>query len=165
MVLSTVRLNELIVAGMNKARLLSPATYNTMNLQYKTGIRLSEVDVSRWELLGNGNYYLNTKKYNHPREFKGDEVPEIWKRAIENGDVSSYITNHSTYERRLRLVFGKYKFVVGKKRLVSHLFRHNWAKRKKEELGTNEAVREVLGEKRLSSAISYIASDIIYTEY
>lgn len=158
-------LERLIVAGIDKARFLSTPTYNTMRLQYLTGIRLSEVDPKRWEILSDGSYYLNTKKYNHPRQFPADIIPPVWTRAIQDEDTSEYITNHSTYERRLRLMFGGYKFVIGKKRLISHLFRHNWAKKKKVELGTNEAVRQELGEKRLSSAVSYIASDILYLPY
>lgn len=164
-ILSNLELDNVLKTGLSKARFFSIPTYNTMLLQYNTGIRLSEVDPSRWEILSNGNYYLNTKKYNHPREFTRDQIPTIWHQAIEENDNFDYITNHSTYERRLRVIFGNYYFKSGQKRVISHIFRHNWAKKKKEETKDNELVREALGEKRLSSALSYIASDIKYIKW
>lgn len=164
-VLTYERLDEILKTGLSKAQFLSIPTHNTMYLQYLTGIRLSEVDPTRWHILENGNYFLHTKKYNHPREFTPEQIPTEWHQAIVNQDDFSYITNHSTYERRLRIVFGRHYFMSGKKRIVSHIFRHRWAKMKKAETQDNEAVREALGEKRLSSALSYIASDIKYLEW
>lgn len=155
-------LDAIIVAGIHRARQLSLPAYNTMQLQYDTGIRLSEVDTSLWMVLPNGRYFLNTKKYNHPREFLPQQIPAAWDLAIKTGDTDLYITNHRTYGRRLKLAFGGYYFKLGEKQVISHIFRHNWAKKMRIVLGSNEAVRQALGEKRLSSAVGYIASDIFY---
>lgn len=160
-ILSDSELEEILLTGLNRARLISLRTYNTMFLQYHTGVRLSEVMVDRWEILPNGTYYLNTRKYNQPRTFTPDQIPLIWREAIALNDDSLFCNVHSTYERRFREIFSTDCYTVGEKRLVSHIWRHNWAKKERIKLGSNEAVRQSLGEKRLSSALNYIASDIV----
>ena len=103
---------------------------------------------------------MHTKKYNEIREFKKEELTESLLYSIDTGETTAFDTCMMTSQRRLLSILNGKAFWSRKKRINTHIFRHNWAKNKYKELGTADAVRLAMGEKRLSSAQGYIFSEI-----
>ncbi len=144
---------------LGEVRKIEPAAYPCFAAMYFTGCRASEsIDVSRWTILTDSSYILNTLKNNDPRYFSNFDLPFEFQLYLEQSVFVPYSINYERL-RYLFKMFSNYPRIwIGKKESTCHLFRHNYVKKLIHQGLTNEEIRVKLGERNMKSALSYINS-------
>jgi site-specific recombinase XerD len=129
-------------------------------LLYNTGIRVSEVNPNLWTLKSQSIYELQPRKGNNPREISKDDLPPSFiNYLIDNLDIA-YRIPYSSFIRAILFLQPAIIRTAGNKNIISHIFRHNYAKKLKTSGYSDIMIQTILGEKNLSSALNYIYSDI-----
>lgn len=137
-----------------------PTYYNEFRLQYDTGCRIKEaVDKSFWSY-SFPNWILEPQKNNNLRTFSPAELSQNsleylfspWQLIPDKFyNKYDYVFQNSTEGR---------VFTVGQKHCTTHIFRHLYAKRLKNEGLLDFEIQIKLGEKTIDSARNYIYSDV-----
>lgn len=134
-----------------------------IKLLYYTGIRISEV-------VQNENLYITTEndlfvfmpKTKRYRIIKYEPfLDEINLNLLLSINQSNYI-NEQNLKREIQKFSSYRRLYSGNKSIISHLFRHNFAKQQYEILKDYSKVNEKLQEQNLSVCINYIDSTIYY---
>lgn len=128
---------------------------------YCTGCRVNDLlEYNRWNVLMNGKVQLQPQKGNNLRIFDSSTLPAIfYDSLINNYNLFDNILYGKVEYNLLRLI-NKYDIRRNKKKITTHLFRHNYAKKLKEVGKTDVEIQSILGEKHLISAQNYINSQL-----
>ena len=159
-IISASELNTVLVEAINKIKEADTVCFNTCNFLYTTGCRFSELNLDRWSQDEEGNFIVQPSKRNLERTFSPDELPEHFRNCFEAGNLFLYDRSSTTMERLIPRMLWPYDYFVGKQRLITHIFRHNRFKQLYKVLQSREAVHTKMGEKRESSTLHYIFSEI-----
>lgn len=134
-------------------------------LMYKFGLRVSEVcGVDNISVTGTGDVLIYMKKTRKYRLIKKEDFQvnfdiEIFLASnnltyYSEQNIKREITNLSPYRR----------LFCGNKNIVTHIFRHNFAKQKFIQLQNIASVNYLLQESNLSICENYINSKIYYLD-
>jgi len=156
---------DLILVSTTEERYLYSFEYRELfNLLYLTGCRINDIlEFQRWNVLNNGDLLLQPQKNNNLRLFKQNEVTLLFYNSIlENNNMFNGML-YGSCEYHLLKVINKYDIRKDKKKITTHLYRHNYTKKLKMKGFTDEQIKVILGEKQLASAQNYIYSS--FTAY
>lgn len=130
-------------------------------VQYYTGCRANDaLQFNRWSLLANGNVLLQPQKNNLIRTFiPTDLPPKFYSYLAENYNPFVGLL-YGKYQYYVGLSLRKYSPTVGQKGVLSHLFRHNYAKKLKNLGMLDVDICQKMGEKQQVSANMYIYSQV-----
>ena len=134
-----------------------------IQLLYNCGLRISEIvqkdNIYRTEY---GDLFVWMQKTNRYRIIKKNEFTESFDlenllqlnqlNYVNEKNISGAIKYFSNYRQ----------LFVGNKEIVTHIFRHNYAKQKYIELESYPLVNEHLQEQNLSVCEKYVNSKIYY---
>lgn len=159
--INSVELNDILSNNLEQLKYNYFDRAYSFELMFKTGCRVNEtLELNRWNIINDNEISLQPQKGNLLRVFNKSIFENNFINAIENNLPIS--TNLTTDKLRYNLQqhFLDYGFIIGKKRSISHIFRHNYAKQLKLNGSTDLEIKSIMGEKKLSSAMAYIYSDV-----
>ena len=136
-----------------------PVFYPYFEVMYDLGVRAVEsFDMSRWRIDASGVVILQPQKNNDVRIFDKNLLSSTFLSYIK-GEIS--IPDYINYDR-LNSAFRRYTMYhgifVGNKKSSLHLFRHNFVKQQMLLGYSDEEIQQILGERNIESAQSYIDS-------
>lgn len=132
-------------------------------VMYYTGCRISDVlSYSNWVVLLDGRVQLQPLKGNNLRYFEVHELPDYFYNNIVNNVNQFNGLFYGACEYHLKQITDTKDFRQSNKKLTTHLYRHNYAKKLHDSSKTDEEIRIILGETNISSARNYIYSSISY---
>lgn len=143
----------------SKARNLYFADF--LLLLYNTGIRFNERNKTLWSIKDVMSYNLKALKRNELRTVSKSLLPISFLEYLNGAIIPAYEISFSTFNRQLLYLFPSMPIYQGEKLILSHIFRHNFAKKLKIEGYSDIMIQKVMAEKMLSSAQHYIYSEII----
>lgn len=158
-VITNNELDSICRETLELSSIIDPNLTILYDIMYRTGCRINDVlEFNRWTVLMNGNIQLEPQKNNNLRVFQESELPSIFYDNLVNNYnfLNGYFYGKCEYH--LKSIINKYDIRRYDKKITTHIFRHNYAKKMSDTGMTNEQVRVKLGEKQLSSATGYISS-------
>lgn len=155
--ITTEQLNNYLNQQINNSLIIkSYQAFNSFSLLLNTGIRAEEIDTNLWEKRTDGNFELIPQKRNNARIFSPSEIPILWQNAVINQNPIFYTNSYSTLLRAFHNTKNWTKIYIYTKEISIHLYRHLYARNLKELGLTDEQIKDKMGEKKQSSADSYI---------
>lgn len=154
-------LDSILVSVINENVLINEEYRFLYEVLYYSGCRINDVlEFNRWSVLMNGNVQLQPQKGNNLRVFQSVELPYLfYDNLINNYNCFENIL-YGKAEYHLKTLINKYDIRRNKKKLTTHLFRHNYAKKLHDIGKTDTEIQLILGEKHLISAQNYINSNL-----
>ena len=132
-------------------------------LLYVSGCRCNDVlERNRWKLLLDNRLELTPQKNNNKRYFNQEEVTEYWYSSFLLDVDCFFDIDYRKFNYYLEMSLNKYYLMTFSKRISTHIFRHNFARKLKLQGLTDNQIKDRLGEKQLSSAQKYIYSQIFW---
>lgn len=133
--------------------------YPFFEVMYDLGVRAVEsYDISRWRIDSSGAIILQPQKGNDVRVFDSDLLSSVFLSYVK-GEIN--VPVYINYDR-LNGAFRRYTMYhgiyVGNKKSSLHLFRHNFVKQQMLLGYSDEEIQQMLGERNVESALSYINS-------
>lgn len=152
------RLSEFL-EGLQRHSLIQD--YALFHSLYTFGFRIRELQKCHdWKNMGNGTIEcLSSKKSNH-RYIEISKAHPLLLRSVELSKNYIFISSYPTYRRLFKCGIKGCGFKLGKKRLLTHTFRHCVAKRLSEQGYSYVQIQEYLGLKSLNVALGYVHSQI-----
>lgn len=151
-------LDSMLLEFVNDCKKKSLQAYNTFGILYYSGFRISEIINLDVLDLNNGTFVMQPLKNNNIRTLSYSEFPLDFRDIIKHS-TNVFLFNSVSSAQHFFSNHWKYKTIFHKtKNVASHLFRHNYAKKLKNQGLTDGQIQLKLGEKQLSSAQNYIYS-------
>lgn len=136
-----------------------PVFYPYFEVMYDLGVRAVEsFDMSRWRVDASGAVILQPQKNNDVRIFDKSLLSNTFLSYIKGELMVPEYINYDRLNSAFRRYTMYYNIYVGNKVSSLHLFRHNFVKQQLKLGYTDEEIQEILGERNLKSAVSYINS-------
>lgn len=164
-ILSDQEINDACAEVLNRA-LLEDSFYIThLELLFRYGLRISEVvQDDKIYKTSSGELFVWMKKTKRYRVIPQDDFID----NLDTGLLLSKNTMQNINEQNLKRLISYYlayrQLFIGSKNIVSHLFRHNFAKQKFARLESVRLVNELLQEVSENVCEGYINSEIWYND-
>ena len=160
--LSTEEINELCLQFLETTTKAHPRYYPLFDMLFRTGMRFEDCySLSRWAIVSPQVVTVQTAKGSDIRTFTESDInPYLWA-AIHAQNFSYFNFSYSTIRRYFSLAFPIPNLTVLSKPIKTHIFRHNKARMLKASGLSDLEIKAYLGERSLSSAKSYIYSNIV----
>jgi len=154
-------LNKMLSDMVLKLEKYDYMMYPVFKVLYDHGFRVNEVlEAERWKLNEHGIYRVTTEKKSLPRFLEFSQVEKRYRNELNYNEYKGKLLNYSQVRRRFESYFGATFFTNNNRRLITHLFRHNFVKKKfAEGLGV-EKIAEIIGEVERKNVVNYIESKI-----
>ena len=137
----------------------SPLFYTFFEIMYELGVRAGEaINIQLWKRTVNNTITLQPQKNNEKRIFDASIINSTFIDYIDNPDTFPSYVNYSRLNSEFRKYTMFHKIYVGDKSSSLHLFRHNFVKKLQVQGYTDIEIKEVMGERNLSSVASYTNS-------
>lgn len=134
-----------------------------LSIFYNTGLRFCEVrEFSRWSVANDNEVTVITAKGSNPRTFNKNLLPPFFITCIRENINPFKGINNQTAAYYFKTFYPKKQVRHDKKRLSTHLFRHNIAKQMFINGFSRSEIKEFLGEKSLLNSNNYIDSELNY---
>jgi site-specific recombinase XerD len=160
-VFTTVEINDFCLYFLETCTKAHPRYFPLFDTLYRTGMRFEDCfSLVRWQILENSMVAVSTAKGSDIRLFGQSEINPSLLAAVTSGNLDFFNFSYSTALRYFSLAFPIPNLTIGGKRVKTHIFRHNKARTLKESGLSDIEIQKYLGEKNLSSAVSYIYSTI-----
>lgn len=131
---------------------------------YNTGLRFTEMtSKSRWEMIDPETYSVTTLKKSNPRIFRDADLSQQFINSQKSPGRLYPTCLYSTTSIWLQRAFHPLTPRIKKKKVTTHIFRHNFFKRLDQEGKTIEEIKTITGEVDSKNVETYINS-IIYLE-
>jgi len=135
--------------------------YPVFKVLYDHGFRVSEVlEAERWNLNEHGIFRITTEKKSLPRFLELSQVEKRYRNELTYNEYKGQLLNYSQVRRRFDCYFGATFFTQNNRRLITHLFRHNFVKKKYAEGLGVEKIAEIIGEVEVKNVMGYVQSKI-----
>lgn len=158
---SDVVLDSILLRFIERLRKYDYCMYPIFKTLYDHGFRISEVlEAKRWGLNEHGIYRIETEKGSLPRFVNYYEVEPKYRNELEYLNYSGDLRNYSQVKRRFESFFGATFFTENNRKLITHLFRHNFVKKKKKEGLSIDEIAKKIGEVNKDNVIGYVESRI-----
>ena len=126
----------------------------------QTGIRISELNKSRWQVINSSTFILTPSKQSNIRIFDISEMNETFIKYITESNFNSRLDCYSTLKSQFLTCLYNKAFVLDKKEIIFHIYRHLYIKKMYEVFKSVEYVKQKLGHKNINSTLNYINSNI-----
>lgn len=162
-IITDVDLNNVLQDVVYNSYYYYPVVKDVLELLLISGCRINDVlEFNRWSVVDGTKIKLKPEKNNNDRLFEESQLTSLWFNSVQNNVDLFFDINYSKVVYELKKKFDKYYFMSYNKRLLSHIFRHNYAKQLKLNGSTDLEIKNLMGEKKLSSAQNYIYSQIFW---
>lgn len=161
-VLTTENLDILLQSAIDTCTDEYPDLFNYLDLAYSTGLRMVEVlDVNRFARFGENYIDCTLAKNSGVRRFPITNFTKTFLQWIDSGyapEIWNFNTVHYTMAKHVPII----KFNEEGQRLVTHLFRHNFIRKKYAEGMTIPDIQNLMHHSQSSITSGYIFS-ALYT--
>lgn len=159
--LTNLQIDEICVFAMNGKTLYNRQLKIIAEIQYITGARANDViEFNRWSEYNSTQLLLQPQKGNNARIFNKSDINNDFVYGVVNNENILEFETFRKYDYYLKLTLNRFGLSVGNKGINTHIFRHNYAKKLKDDGSTDVEIKDLLGEVRQSSANSYIYSNV-----
>jgi len=136
---------------------------NFLSMFYYTGLRFCEVqEFTRWSAPNENQLTVITAKGSYPRTFDNILLPAFFVSCVQDHTNPFKGINNQTAAFYFKTFFPKKQVRHDKKRLSTHLFRHNIAKQMFLAGSSRAEIKEFLGEKSILNSNNYIDSELTH---
>ena len=133
---------------------------------YTFGFRIQELSkCETWVMTKGKEIVCYPSKKSKKRLISAKKAHPLLVESVEKKRNFLYLSSYSTYRRLFEARISKNGFVLGGKKLSTHIFRHLVAKRLDNQGITPKEIQNYLGLKNLNVALGYIHSQIKYAKY
>ena len=159
MILTVEEIDNNLRHIIERARDEYPPIIPVFEIMYYKGVRAQEAtNLERWYFINPYTVILSPLKYNDKRTFDKDELPTSFLDYLKSYPQIPYFFNYD----RTNYLFNQFslysQIYIGDKKSTLYLFRHNFVKKLVAEGKTDTQIQQILGERQLRSAQTYINS-------
>lgn len=159
-------LDQLLYDFLRRIEKRELVLYPIFELLYQKGFRINEVlELNRWRYVENGLFMIETEKGSHKRYMLMNEIPKRFLARIEEMGPGEKYCTYDMIKRRFDEHFQATFCTSENRRLITHLFRHNLAKKLAEQGKEIDVIAHILGEKEEKNALGYVESKIYRTKF
>lgn len=135
--------------------------FPTFKILYTHGFRIREVlEAKRWKLNDNGIFRVETEKGSLPRFINFNEIESRYRNELDYANYNDKLLNYSQVKRRFESYFNAQFFTENNRKLITHLFRHNFVKKKFKQGLSIEEISKIMGEINPENIRGYVVSKI-----
>lgn len=135
--------------------------FPTFKILYSHGFRIREVlEAKRWKLNENGIFRIETEKGSLPRFINFNEIEKRYRNELDYANYNDRLLNYSQVKRRFESYFSAQFFTENNRKLITHLFRHNFVKQKYNQGLSVEEISKIIGEINSENTRGYVTSKI-----
>ena len=135
--------------------------FPTFKILYTHGFRIREVlEAKRWKLNDNGIFRIETEKGSLPRFINYSEIERRYRNELDYANYEDKLLNYSQVKRRFESYFNAQFFTENNRKLITHLFRHNFVKKKFKQGLSIEEISKIMGEINPENIRGYVVSKI-----
>lgn len=161
--LSDVELNIKLYDFLEKIKKIDKRLHIVYSMLYKHGLRVNEVlELDRWTLDNNNQFNIVTEKSSEIRKINMAEVSSEYLVLLSNKMSSNRICSYDVAKDRFKKYFDTSLYYSDKKRICTHIFRHNYVKRLIRKGLTEREVAILMGHKNEKNTLNYINSKIYF---
>lgn len=154
-------LDSMLFEMVKKMQKYDYMMYPIFKVLYDHGFRISEVlEAERWQLKEDGKFTIKTEKGSLPRYLNYSEVEIRYRKELQYNEYRGSLLNYSQVKRRFESYFGATFFTENNRRLITHLFRHNFVKKKFREGVKIEEIAKIIGEVNEANVWGYVQGKI-----
>ena len=154
-------LDQKLLNFLEKIKIQDPRTFPIFETLYNHGLRVGEaIDPKRWNEEERGVFTVTTEKKSEKRKIKKDQLNQDFKKLLEINKNQNKIINYTQIKKRFETYFEGHFFTENNRRLITHLFRHNFCKKNHKKGLKIKEISEIIGEKNEQNTIGYIESRI-----
>jgi site-specific recombinase XerD len=140
--------------------------YPIFLLLYNHGFRVKEVlELDRWSDIVEGYYTVQTEKGSAERKIALNDIPSSFSRVLIYRKHGEEYCSYDTVKRRFNAYFKATFCTSDKRKLATHLFRHNFVKQKYAQGMPVEHIAAIIGEKEAKNVMLYVNSEILKYNY
>ena len=159
MIIKSENIDSALYSVVRDSQYFCPVFYPFFSVMYSTGVRAVEVaNLERWEILTDDYVKLVTAKKNEDRLFEVKNIEPLFIKLVASQNSSIMSPSYTQLSYTFKKLFIYNEVYVGSKRSGLHLFRHNYAKQLVNKGYSTKEIQRKLGERKESSALSYISS-------
>ncbi|MDF1549372.1 MAG: tyrosine-type recombinase/integrase [Bacteroidales bacterium] len=138
-------------------------SYIVFDSLYKTGLRINELlDYSRISIVDINSVLVQTQKFSNPRIIPIEDFNPVFISHLASSSLHSLIRSYSYYSEKMLLYNNLFnKLYINKKRISTHLFRHNFVKKLYTEGSTIQQISNTIGERDDKNTLGYVYSQIL----
>jgi len=137
-------------------------SYIIFDTLYKTGLRINELlDYSRVSIIDINSVLVQTQKFSNPRIIPISDFNSVYIAHLASGSLFNLIRSYSYYSEKMLLYNSQFhKLFINKKRISTHLYRHNFVKRLFDNDYTIPQISTTIGERDDKNTLGYVYSQI-----
>ena len=159
--ISDETLNIMLSKFIEKMEKFDFVMYPTFKILYDHGFRIKEVlEAKRWKLNDNGIFRVETEKGSLPRFINYSEIEGRYRNELDYANYTDKLLNYSQVKRRFESYFNAQFFTENNRKLITHLFRHNFVKQKYNQGLSIEEISKIIGEINKENTRGYVESKI-----
>ncbi len=164
--LTTNEIDDLCRQVVQKAEKVDIYSFIIFDTLYRTGLRISELlEINRIQLLSSEKILITTQKKSNNRIIDKKQFNEIFIESFISNQLHFLLRNYKYYSLNFNLYNPlNHNLRTRNKQISTHLFRHNYIKKRFQSgLSVSEISNEI-GEKENKNTLKYINSIIYYQE-
>jgi len=161
--ISDIELNVKLYDFLEKIKKIDKRLHVVFWMLYKHGLRINEVlELDRWNLEKNNQFSIVTEKASEIRKINMAEVAGDYLVFLSNKWASNKVCSYDVAKDRFKKYFDTSLYYSDKKRICTHIFRHNYVKRLIRQGLTDKEVAILMGHKNEKNTLNYINSKIYF---
>ena len=154
-------LDLILIRFLERIKKYDNQMYPIYLMLYDHGFRIKEVlEADRWILSNNGIFTIKTEKKSMPRNLEFEKVDKKYRDELDWSGYKGSLRNYTQIKRRFETYFGANFFTENNRKLITHLFRHNFVKKKYNEGLSIEEISKIIGEVNEANTRGYVESKI-----
>lgn len=155
-------LEGVLIQFLDRIKKIDRYLYPVYDLLYKYGFRVNEVlELDRWSLNESGKFEVETEKKSRKRILLPALVPQEFIVALSRKRKGEVYSTYDVVKNRFQVYSTKSLYYSERKRICTHVFRHNYVKKMYKNGYSIDEISEKIGEVEPKNTEGYLTS-IIY---
>ncbi len=144
------------------SKLYDMYSYIIFDSLYRTGLRINELlDYSRISIIDTNSALVQTQKFSNPRVISISDFNPVYISHLASNSLDAFIRSYSYYSEKMFLYNNMFnKLYVNKKRISTHLYRHNFVKKLYNDGFSIPEISNTIGERDSKNTLGYVHSKI-----
>lgn len=156
-----IELDKMLYNFIDKMKTKDMFLYPVFLLLYYNGLRVGEIlELDRWSNCINGYYTIKTEKGSAERQIALCDLPRSFFHVLCLKKQGEVYASYDVVKKRFNTFFNATFCTSDDRRLITHLFRHNFCKKKHSEGMEIEQIAKIIGEKEPRNVYNYVNSEI-----
>jgi site-specific recombinase XerD len=164
--IDSITLDSMLREFLSIMRTRDVFLYPVFSLLYNNGLRVGEaIELDRWSNCVDGYYRIKTEKGSNDRLIAMNDLPRNFLNVLIHRKEKERYASYDVVKKRFNSYFKATFCTSDRRKLATHLFRHNFVKQRYAQGMSAEEIAAIIGEKEVKNIMLYVNSEILKFNY